>query len=160
MPRRVTATTTIGRPIDEVFAILTDVERTGSWFPGDVREWWTTPPPHGVGSTRHALITTLGRRSENDAVVTAYDPPRLAALRGTSPQASFEATLAFAEAPGGTRVDVVVDLDVRGASRFVARPFSAWYGRQWVRGLATLKGMLEAGEPPPARSRQSESAGE
>ena len=54
----VAAATTIARPIDDVFAVLTDVEQTGRWFPGDVTERWTSPPPHGVGSTRHAVVTT------------------------------------------------------------------------------------------------------
>ena len=51
---KVTNRITIVRPIDDVFAVLTDVEKTGRWFPGDVEERWTSSPPHGVGSTRHA----------------------------------------------------------------------------------------------------------
>jgi uncharacterized protein YndB with AHSA1/START domain len=71
---RVTNRITIDRPIADVFGVITDVEQTGRWFPGDVEEHWTSPEPHGVGSTRHAVVTVLGRRTENDAVVTAYDP--------------------------------------------------------------------------------------
>jgi hypothetical protein len=56
---------TIGRPIEDVFAILTDVEKTGLWYPGDVEEHWTSSSPHGVGSTRHAVVRMRGRRSEN-----------------------------------------------------------------------------------------------
>ena len=51
---------TIARPIEEVFAVLTDVEKTGTWFPGNVEEHWTSPPPHGVGSSRHAVVTVKG----------------------------------------------------------------------------------------------------
>jgi len=83
----VTSRITIGRPIEDVFAILTDVEKTGLWYPVDVEEHWTSPPPLGVGSTRHAVVRMGGRRSENDAVVTEYDPPsgrRLRAPRRTS----------------------------------------------------------------------------
>ena len=39
---------TIDRPIEDVFAVLTNVENTGAWFPADVEEWWTSPPPHGA----------------------------------------------------------------------------------------------------------------
>ena len=35
----VTNTITIRRPIEDVFAVLTNVENTGKWFPGDVKEW-------------------------------------------------------------------------------------------------------------------------
>ena len=85
MSTRVTNRITIRRPIEDVFAVLTDVEKTGTWFPGNVKEHWTSPGPHGVGSTRHAVVTTFGRRTENDAVTTEYDPPHRAAMRGTSP---------------------------------------------------------------------------
>jgi uncharacterized protein YndB with AHSA1/START domain len=66
---------TIRRPIEDVFAVLTDVEQSGKWFPGNVEEHWTSPAPHGVGSTRHAVVTMLGRRTENDAMATEYQPP-------------------------------------------------------------------------------------
>ena len=32
----------IARPIDDVFAVLTDVTLTGRWYPADVEEWWLT----------------------------------------------------------------------------------------------------------------------
>ena len=143
----VTNRITIERPVEDVFAVLTDVENTGRWFPGDVEEHWTSPPPHGVGSTRHAIVRVGGRTSENDAVVTAYDPPRLAALRGTTPGAEFEAELRFSETGDGTRVDVEVDLAARGLRRLVMPVFASWYRRNWRAGLATLARRMEAGEP-------------
>jgi uncharacterized protein YndB with AHSA1/START domain len=142
----VTNEITIRRPIDEVFAVMTDVERTGAWFPGDVREHWTSPPPHGVGSTRHAVVRMRGRRSENDAVVTEFDPPNRAAMAGTSPNAPFVATLVFSFDDEGTHVVVTTDLMLRGASRIVGPFVAAWYGRAWARGLETLKRMMESGE--------------
>jgi len=141
-----TRTITIERPIDDVFAVLTDVEQTGSWFPGDVEEQWTSPPPHGVGSTRHAIVRMAGRRTENDAVVTEYDPPNRAGMAGTTPNAPFVAVLAFERAGDGTRVDVRIDLALKGAQRIAGPIFLAWYGRTWGRGLATLKQRMESGE--------------
>lgn len=142
----VTNRITIGRPIEAVFAILTDVEKTGLWYPGDVEEHWTSPPPHGVGSTRHAVVRMGGRRSENDAVVTEYDPPHRAAIAGTSPNAPFVSTLVFSHGGEATLVEVTTEFTLRGASR-IAGPFIAtWFGRSWARGLATLKRMMESGE--------------
>jgi len=146
---RVLQSVEIARPIEEVFAVLTEVEQTGDWFPGNVEEHWTSPPPHGVGSTRHAVIRMLGRTSENDAVVEAYDPPHLAAMRGRSEQAPFLAVLRFAPTNAGTRVDVDVDLEFRGALRIVGPLFVGWYGRQWAQGLLNLKRAMEAGEIAP-----------
>jgi uncharacterized protein YndB with AHSA1/START domain len=136
---------TIARPIEDVFAVLTDVENTGKWFPGNVEEHWTSPPPHGVGSTRHAVVTMLGRRTENDAVTTEYQPPHRAAIRGTTQNAPFVVTLTFAPDHDGTRVEVTSELTLRGASRFMGPIVSALYGRSWARGLANLKLMMESG---------------
>ena len=138
---------TVHRQIEDVFAVLTDVEKTGIWFPGEVEEYWTSPRPYGVGSTRHAVVRMRGRRTENDAVVTEYDPPHRAVMAGTSPNAPFVVTLAFSRKDEATTlVEVTTKLALRGASR-IAGPFvAAWYGRAWSRGLETLKGLMESGE--------------
>jgi uncharacterized protein YndB with AHSA1/START domain len=143
---RVNVSATIRRPIEDVFAVLTDVEQTASWFPADIEEHWTSPPPHGVGSTRHAVVRVGGRTSENDAVVTAYEPPRLAAMRGITPGAEFEAELRFTPVDGGTRVDVEIDLATRGLRRLVLPVFASWYRRNWRAGLAALARRMEASE--------------
>ena len=141
----VTNSITIRRPIEDVFAVLTNVENTGTWFPWNVEEHWTSPPPHGVGSTRRAVTRLLGRRTENDAVVTEYRPPHRAVMKGTSSNAPFIGTLTFASEGDGTRVEVTTELVFRGAARFVGPLFAAMYGRAWARGLATLKEMMESG---------------
>ena len=144
--RSVTSSVTIDRPVEEVFAVLTDVEKTGRWFPGDVEEHWITPPPHGVGSRRRAVVTMFGRRMENEAEATEFDPPRRAAMRGISPNAPFAVGLDFHPTNGGTRVEVTSQIDLRGPAR-IASPLVTWvYGRAWSRGLANVKRMMEAGE--------------
>ena len=142
----VTSRITIQRSIEDVFAVLTDVEKTGIWFPGDVEEHWTSPPPHGVGSTRHAVVRMWGRTTENDATVLEYDPPVRAVIAGTSANAPFVGTLVFAREGEGTAVEVTTELLLRGTLRIASPFFSAWYGRAWARGLVTLKRLMEAGE--------------
>ena len=136
----------IERPIEDVFAVLTNVEFTGRWYPAKVEEWWTSPPPHGIGSTRRARTWVLGRPMENDAVVTAYDPPRLAAMKGLSRNTPFEATLTFEPIDGGTRATVETVFALTGAMRFIGPLFIPAYDRGWEKGLATLKTLMESGE--------------
>ena len=142
----VTSRITIERPIDHVFVVLTDVEQTGRWFPVDVREHWTSPPPHGVGSTRHAVVRMWGRTVENDATVIGYDPPTRAVIAGTTPSAPFVATLVFHDEGQSTGVEVTTELRLTGAGRIAAPLFAAWYGRMWARGLQTLKRLMESGD--------------
>jgi uncharacterized protein YndB with AHSA1/START domain len=136
----------IKRPIEEVFAVLTDVTLTGRWYPAKVEEWWTTPPPHGVGSVRRARVLVMGHGVENDAVVTTYEPPRLAALKGLSSTAPFEAKLSFEPIDGGTRVDVETVFHLHGVMRLIGPMFVKNYERGWERGLANAKRMMEGGE--------------
>jgi carbon monoxide dehydrogenase subunit G len=136
----------INRPIEDVFVVLTNVENTGKWFPGQVEEWWTSPPPRGVGSTRHARVKMGLMTSENDAVATVYEPPNRAVLKGTSKNAPFEAELTFARVEGGTKVDSNIELFLRGPAKLFGPMFTRWYGKSWDRGLVNLKRMMEAGE--------------
>jgi uncharacterized protein YndB with AHSA1/START domain len=146
VPSVIRSSITIKRPIEEVFAVLTEVEKTGRWFPGDVKEWWTSEPPHGVGSTRRARVKIAWFSSENDAVATVYEPPRRAVMKGTSPNAPFEATITFEQVAGGTQVHANIEVSLRGPAKLFGGMFERWYGKSWARGLANLKGMMEAGE--------------
>lgn len=136
---------TINRPIEDVFAVLTNVEKTGRWFPGNVQEWWTSPAPHGVGSTRRARVKMGPITTENDAVATVYEPPNRAVMRGTR-NAPFEADLCFAAVEGGTRVDATIEMFIRGPAKLFGPMFVRWYDRNWNQGMVNLKRMMEAGE--------------
>jgi carbon monoxide dehydrogenase subunit G len=145
MTARASSSITIDRPIDDVFAALTDVENTERWFPIDVREWWTSEAPHGVGSTRRARVRIGWLRTENDAVVTVYEPPSRAGMKGTSKNAPFEVTLDFDPVGSATRVRASIKLFLSGPARLVEQPFIRWYGRNWDRGLVRLKELMESG---------------
>jgi hypothetical protein len=136
----------IERSVEDVFAVLTDVTKTGRWYPADVEEWWVTPPPHGVGSVRRARVKVLGRATENDAVVTAYDPPRHAAMKGLSTSTPFEATLDFVPSSRGTQVTVETTFQLQGVMRLIGPLFIPRYERGWQEGLQNAKRMMEAGE--------------
>ena len=136
----------INRPVEDVFAVLTNVENTGKWFPADVKEWWTSPPPHGVGSTRRARVKVGFMTTENDAITTVYEPPHRAGMKGTSKNAPFEAMLEFESVEGGTRVTATIEMFLRGSAKLFGGMFARWYGKSWDQGLVNLKRMMESGE--------------
>ena len=136
----------INRPVEDVFAVLTNVENTGKWFPADVKEWWTSPPPHGVGSTRRARIKMGLMTTENDAVATVFEPPHRAVMKGTSNNAPFEATLTFETVEGGTRVTATIEMFLRGPAKVFSGMFARWYGKSWDQGMVNLKAKMESGE--------------
>jgi len=136
----------INRPVEDVFAVLTNVENTGKWFPADVKEWGTSPPPHGVGSTRRARVKVGLMTTENHAVTTVYEPPHRAGMKGTSKNAPFEAMLVFGSAEGGTRVTATIEMYLRGPAKLFGGMFARWYGKSWDQGMVNLKAKMESGE--------------
>jgi carbon monoxide dehydrogenase subunit G len=136
----------IERPIEEVFAVATDVTKTGRWFPGEVEEFWITPPPHGVGSVRRAVVKMMGQRTENDATVTEFDPPRHGVLAGERGGLRWTGVVDCTPVEGGTRLDFTFEANASGAARLILGTFMGWYRKSWDTGLANLKRMMEAGE--------------
>ena len=135
----------IARSLEDVFAVLTDVEKTGIWFPGNVTEWWLTDPPHGVGSRRRARVKIGPFSVENDAVATIYDAPHHAAMRGITGWAPFNVDLRFSRVGEGTSVVVDSTVEGQGFMRLLAPMFVRMFGRGWRIGLARLKTMMESG---------------
>jgi len=136
---------TIARPLEEVFAVLTDPEKTPKWSAPAVEEHWTTPGPPTIGSRRLAVTQLMGRRSQNIAEVTAYEPNRMWEMKSVSGP-RWVARAEFARTDGGTRVDWTWNFDLRGPMRVVA-PLVTWLvGRQLTKDFAQLKRMMETGE--------------
>ena len=139
-------TISIRRPILDVFETLTNAENTEKWFPGNVKEWWTTEPPTRVGSVRHAVAKVLWFRNENDGEVTVYEPPSRAVLRIDAPGMPYEVSVAFTFAEGATRVVVTSDISFSGIRRFMAPLVMPIFRTAWERGLANLKRLMESGQ--------------
>jgi uncharacterized protein YndB with AHSA1/START domain len=136
---------TIARPLEDVFAVLTDVEKTHLWAAPSVEEHWTTPPPYGIGSRRHAVTQMLGRRMENDAEVTEFEPNRHWTMKSVSGP-PFAASADFARVAGGTRVDWTWSFDFTGPMRLAGRPVAWMVGRLFAKDLARLKRLMESGD--------------
>jgi uncharacterized protein YndB with AHSA1/START domain len=121
---------TVNRPIEDVFAVLTDPGQTAKWFPVRVEERWTSPPPHGVGSTRHAVVHAFGRRVENDATITEYQRPCRGACEVESSGVKLNVALDFTPLDGGTRVLVSFGARAGRFMRIAVAPFMGWYVRK------------------------------
>lgn len=135
---------TINRPLEDVFAVLTDVEKTAKWASNAVEEHWTTPGPVGVGSRRHAVTKVLGRRAENEAEVTEFEPNRTWTLRSVSGP-PWEVYATFAPVEGGTRVDWIWSFGFSGILKLLEPLLVSTLRRMSAKDLERLKGMMEAG---------------
>jgi uncharacterized membrane protein len=136
---------TIARPVDDVFAVLTDPTLTPRWSANAISERWLTPPPVGIGSRREAVTKGWGRAMTNVAEVVAFEPGRSWTMRSVSGP-GFEASASFASASDGTRVVWTWNLGRPGWQRLAMAPFGPIFRRAITADLARLKTMLEAGE--------------
>lgn len=136
---------TISRPLEEVFAVLTDPEKTPKWSSPAVEEHWITPGPPAIGSRRVAVTRLLGRRSQNIAEVTAYEANRMWEMKSVSGP-PFVVRAIFAPVEGATRVDWTWTLLQRGPIRPFGPIVARLFGLLFARDLVRLKRMMDTGE--------------
>jgi uncharacterized protein YndB with AHSA1/START domain len=136
---------TINRPIEDVFAVLSNPETGPKWSSMAIEEKWTSPEPHGVGSTFRSAGKILGRRIEADHVVTVFEPSHRVAMKTESGPTAGRLLMTFERVEGGTKVVFDTEFEAGGLVK-LAKPLWMKIGRrQWDRDLATLKGLMEAG---------------
>lgn len=91
-------------PIEDVWASITESERTARWFGP-----WSGKP--GAGNTiRYAMSFEEGS-PEADMLIEACEPPRHLALRGTDDYSSWFMELELSEAKGITELRFIHHLD-------------------------------------------------
>jgi uncharacterized protein YndB with AHSA1/START domain len=136
----------IKRPVEEVFAYLTDPAKTPEWNSA-VLECRAEPQgPLHVGSKLYIVSRILGRRIEHSAEVTELVPNRKLAHRATSPF-PLEATYLTEPMAGGTKV-LVTTVGEPGGFFKLAGPALGRISKQQIQAqFDTMKELLEAREP-------------
>lgn len=93
------------RPVDEVFAYLSDPDRLHEWQgTTDVRV--LTDGPVGVGTRIRETREILGRKLTQTVEVTDHDPPRRFSLRVVEGPVKVDGVQELEERGGGTRIHV------------------------------------------------------
>ena len=96
----------IERPVDEVFAFVTNVENAPRWQAWAEEAKMTSEGPLGVGTKYIYACRILGRRIESTGEFTAYEPNRRYGWKVTSGPIQAEADYVFESLNGGTRVTI------------------------------------------------------
>ena len=111
----------VGRPIDEVWAVIQDVAKTPVWTPGLSEARITSDGPLEPGSALLYRGTFLGRAYESPAVCTALTENKQFATRSTSGPFYIEIDAMLEPVDGGTRVTSFYRGESRGFFK-VAEP--------------------------------------
>lgn len=108
----------ISRPIEEVFAVLTDPTRSPEWSKHSIRGELLTEGLPRVGGRRRSVVKRFGGIGTMESVfeMTEIDPARAVALRQVSASwgGSGSTRYTFTPVDGGTRVDWTWELNPTG----------------------------------------------
>jgi uncharacterized protein YndB with AHSA1/START domain len=135
--------TTIGRPIGEVFAFVADGENARRWRPGvlDVAR----QSGEGLGAIyRQGVKGPGGRRIAADYEVTAFEPDRRISFRAIAGPVRPTGEYQFAPAGDGATVSLALDATLTGWKSLVMGRAVQSTMLAEVRNLATLKKILES----------------
>jgi uncharacterized protein YndB with AHSA1/START domain len=139
---------TIQRPVEDVFAVLTDPTLAPRWALNSIKGELLTPGPPGVGTRRRAVVKGLfDRTMESVMEVTELEPDRALGLRLVSASWGGTGRTRYVLTPvdGGTRVDWRWEMEPGGVLKPFARPFMALFQRTFQRDVDNLKAMMESG---------------
>jgi uncharacterized membrane protein len=140
---KIESTAVINRPIEEVFAVLSNLENNPKWSSAFLEVKRTSEGPIAVGTTWRAVQKAFGQGLESEVEVTEYEPNRMWTQKGKSPfpvhvQATFESV------DGGTRVNLRLEGEPGGFFK-LAEPLVAMMAKRNIDGdLANLKDLMEA----------------
>jgi uncharacterized protein YndB with AHSA1/START domain len=136
--------TVINRPVEEVFAVLSNYENNPKWFPSAIEVKQTSEGPIGVGTTYRTVLTFLGRRIEGETEFTEYEPTRRFAAKSTSGPFPVENRTTFERVEAGTRVTFTTVAEPGGFFKLAEPLLVSMVKRQFEAAFVNLKDQMEA----------------
>src|SRR5918911_4268790 len=142
---KIERTITIHRPVEEVFAYVSDVEHGPRYTAGQREAHRTSSGPIGVGST-FATVGTFPRRAAAFEI-TEYELNRRLAWKATS---GARATTTWGFQPSGpsTRITFTRVADPHGLFRMPQSLLEGFVNRQVDQDLGALKELLAVTRKP------------
>jgi hypothetical protein len=108
----------VERSADDVFAYVSDFENNPSWQRGMRSCQWTSPPPHGVGSTYDQVAHFLGKDVVSSFEVVEHEPGRRVKIASTAgPFPIVETRTVEPRGEGAATLTAVVEGDASGFFR-------------------------------------------
>ncbi len=134
----------IRRPVEEVFAYVSDLTHSAEWQTGLLEVRKTTPGPLGVG-TKYTLVRVfMGRRMEASNEFVEFGPNVKVAFKSTSGPIPFKASYLFESTGGDVKLTSTIEMHPKGFFNLAEPLISASLQKDVEAGLGKLKDMLES----------------
>jgi hypothetical protein len=134
----------IGRPVDESFAFLANLENDVKWHSAFVEVRKTSGDSLGVGARFLVFEGVLGRRTPGtEYEVTEYEPNRIAAWKTVSGPLQLQFRRTFERVESGTRFAVRYEGEPRGVLKLAWPLITRMVKRQQEGDMRKLKELME-----------------
>ncbi len=142
---RIEASVVVNRPIEEVFAFVSDMANAPQWSAEVVEAKKTSEGPVGTGTTFTTAVKMLGRQLEGSVEILEYEPSRKFTLKtAAGPISIVSDVFAFEPVADGTKMTHVVEGETGGFFKLAEPVVARLMQRQWEANFAVLKELLEA----------------
>jgi uncharacterized protein YndB with AHSA1/START domain len=141
---KIAFTTDVNRPVEEVFAYVTNPANLPEWQSGATEGRLEGAGPVGVGSRMVEVRKFLGKRIESTLEVTQYEPNRRFAFKAVSGPIPFGVDHTFEPLDGGTRIHVAGEGEPGGFFKLAEGLVMKAVERESKKDFETLKDLLEA----------------
>ena len=140
-------TVTIARPVEDVFAVLSDVRNVPIWSSNTLEEELLTPGPLRKGSRRRAVIKGFaGRTMENEAEMVEFDKDRRMVIDVLDAPVPARIVIDYTAVDGGTRLAWTGIVSPRGILAPTAPLIARFYRMVFEKDLKNLKALMERGK--------------
>jgi uncharacterized protein YndB with AHSA1/START domain len=141
---RFDCSTTVKRPVEEVFAVLSDFSKGSKWQSGEVEPAKKTSDGSiGVGTTWHAVSKVVGRKVESDITFTEFETNRKIVFTLTKPF-PVTSTVMLETVAGGTRVSQTIEAEPGGFFKLAEPLVVTMTRRQFQNDLDNLRDLMDA----------------
>jgi uncharacterized protein YndB with AHSA1/START domain len=147
MSASTTMTVTIARPVEDVFAVLSDVEKVATWSSNTIEETLLTPGPLRKGSRRRAIVKGFaGRTMQNDAEMIEFEQNRRMVVKVLNAPVPADIVIEFTPVDGSTRLDWTGIVSPRGILAPTAFLIARFYRMAFEKDLRNLKALMDRRE--------------
>jgi uncharacterized protein YndB with AHSA1/START domain len=147
MSASTTMTVIIARPVEDVFAVLSDVRNVPIWSSNTIEETLITPGPLRKGSRRRAVVKGFaGRTMQNEAEMVEFEQDRRMVVEVLDAPVPARIVIAFTAVDGGTRLDWTGIVSPQGILAPTAPLIARFYRMVFEKDLRNLKALMDRGE--------------
>jgi uncharacterized protein YndB with AHSA1/START domain len=141
---RIEESVVIKRPVDQVFAYVTNIKNLPQWESAILEAEQTSPGQMGIGTTFRGANRAMGRRMVWTSKVTEYEPNKKWGETISSGSTLIEEHLSFDPVDGGTKFTLVFNIQVGGFLKLFSPMVVSSMRKETKKSLGNLKNILEA----------------